>query len=126
MHMGLSQQLIFNNRRIFIKQIDGRVWRSRIECGDGWYDLVDQLGGSLNALTRQTDISIFVPLVTSRLGALWVRWECSHQLLRSEREAISDVLVRHAAMSRSICEVCARRLRPLPPMNPRCHSHEGQ
>lgn len=126
LNRSLARQLILNNPGTFSKQNDGRIWQSNIECGDGWYDLIDQLGDSLNALARQTDISIFVPLVTSRLGALWVRWECQHQLLANERSAISEVLIRHAFMSRSICEVCARKLRPLPPMNPRCPRHEGQ
>lgn len=120
---ALARQIILNSPTIFSTQNAGRNSSVHIECGDGWFDLVDRLGESLTSLSHQTGFQLYIPLVASRRNSLWVRWEAKHQLLSQEREDVERIVLRYAAISWTICEVCGRYIRPLEPPGFSQHAH---
>lgn len=122
--INLQQQLICSYPKIFTRKSGVRPDRARIECGDGWYGVVDQCAHDLQVLATKTGMMIYVPSVGSRLGALRIRWESSHQLLSCEHEAISRLQIRFSMLSRTMCEVCGRSLRLIDPLQARCRFHD--
>lgn len=113
-----------NSPRVFSSHHEGRIWQTQFDCGDGWYDVIDQFGISLQALTQQTDISLFVRHINSHLGSIRVVWETRNELLAVERASIIQAILHHSMKSRLVCEVCGRPLQVLNLNTPKCNNHD--
>jgi hypothetical protein len=92
----LEKQLVEKYPKLFSsKQFFG------VECGDGWYDLLDYLCGSLVTYTY-SDEEIYVDQVKEKFGRL-------RFYLSKEDDVMHGMVSMAEHMSGRICETCGNR-----------------
>jgi hypothetical protein len=117
--------LIRNNPEIFRIQINNHQIATEIQCGSGWFCILDQLAYDLTALSALGGYRIFLTRVGKRNNELWVDWISSHELLNCEVAAVNEVILHNSIMSRQLCGVCGRLQVPITcqPLLSRCEHH---
>jgi hypothetical protein len=119
----LVKALAKNSPSVFINHQFRMPQLAKIDCGNGWYHVLNQIAFELISLSRQSGFQVRILGACNRFGALHIRWISLNELLASEREAVAELVLYHAAMSRFQCEVCGRYLPRNNPLIPRCEFH---
>jgi hypothetical protein len=122
----LINALANNSPSIFRNHQSETPHLAKIDCGNGWYHVLNHLAFELISLSQKSGFQISITHACSRLGGLHVRWKSVNELLACEREDVTDLLLYHKAMSRFQCEVCGRYLARENPLNPRCEFHRDE
>ncbi|QCP47874.1 hypothetical protein FAZ95_00945 [Trinickia violacea] len=93
----------------------------RLECGDGWYDIIAELSGKLEAEARRVRDDLTVIQVKEKLGALriycrgavteavrdWVASAECHSMRTCEFCGSPGTLRKGAGRMRTLCAPCA-------------------
>ena len=96
MSPDLTQKLLDKYPKLFSNQ---QFWG--FECGDGWYDILDYLCGSISQYTYEAD-DLMVDQVKEKFGKL-------RFYLSREDDVIHGMVSMAEYMSGQICETCGER-----------------
>lgn len=122
----LVKALAKNSPSVFINHQSRTPYLAKINCGNGWYHVLNQLAFELISLSRQGGFQVHITRVCNRFGAMQVRWVSSNELLAVERAAVTEVMINHSSMSRFQCEVCGRYLPKNNPLVSKCEFHSDE
>jgi len=96
MSPDLTQKLLDKYSKLFS---NGQFWG--FECGDGWYDILDNLCGAIKEHTYDGD-DLYVDQVKEKFGRL-------RFYLSREDDVIHGMVTLAEYMSGQICETCGER-----------------
>jgi hypothetical protein len=96
MNPDLTQKLLDKYPKLFSNQ---QFWG--FECGDGWYDILDNLCGAIKEYTYDGD-EIYVDQIKEKFGRL-------RFYLSKEDDVIHGMVTLAEYMSGHTCETCGKR-----------------
>ena len=96
MNPDLTQKLLDKYPKLFSNQ---QFWG--FECGDGWYDILDNLCGAISEYTYDGD-EIYVDQIKEKFGRL-------RFYLSKEDDVIHGMVTLAEYMSGHTCETCGKR-----------------
>jgi hypothetical protein len=96
MSPDLTQKLLDKYPKLFS---NGQFWG--FECGDGWYDILDNLCGAIAEYTYNSD-DLYVDQVKEKFGRL-------RFYLSKEDDVMHGMISMAEYMSGQICETCGNR-----------------
>jgi len=96
MSPDLTQKLLDKYPKLFSNE---QFWG--IDCGDGWYDILDHLCGAISAYTYDAD-EVYIDQVKEKFGAL-------RFYLSKEDNVIHGMITLAEHMSAHTCETCGKR-----------------
>ena len=96
MNPDLTQKLLDKYPKLFSNQ---QFWG--FECGDGWYDILDNLCGAITQYTHDPD-EVYVDQIKEKFGRL-------RFYLSREDDVMHGMITLAEYMSGHICETCGER-----------------
>ena len=96
MNPDLTQKLLDKYPKLFSNQ---QFWG--FECGDGWYDILDNLCGAITQYTHDPD-EVYVDQIKEKFGKL-------RFYLSREDDVMHGMITLAEYMSGHICETCGER-----------------
>ena len=96
MNPDLTQKLLDKYPKLFSNQ---QFWG--FECGDGWYDILDNLCGAITQYTHDPD-EVYVDQIKEKFGRL-------RFYLSREDDVMHGMITLAEYMSGHTCETCGKR-----------------
>lgn len=124
---GRFRLMLYSKHANLLTRKLGRVRQiTPIQCGPGWFDLIDQFSTTVGATARLTGFSLYLSAIQSHTGTLNIRWEPHHQLAKWETAKVRALVIQYVALSLTVCEVCGGRTEPKGDLFTRCRIHESR